>query len=115
MAGIFEKAGFSRSQRLIIFLSICIPIRLGFVYSARLFHEKNIFKILVLFAALFSIYTNTNSLIKNGVNDVVWSRKTHILSSVLLLFSILTGNSSFLQYILLWDVCSGALQYIMFR
>lgn len=115
MPGIFEKAGFSSTDRLIIFIFICIPIRLSLAYSAHLYHEKRIFQLIALISAAYSLYTNSNLLIQNGVKDVVWSRKTHIVSAIMIILSILTGNTLLLQYILTFDVFIGASQYLIFR
>jgi len=86
MPGVFERAGFSQKQRLIIFLTICIPVRLLLAYITKKYNQSNILKFATLLFAL--------------------------LTTIMIVISIISSNYKFVPYILLSDVIIGALKYI---
>ena len=110
MPGVFERAGFSQKQRLIIFLTICIPVRLSLVYITKKYNQSNILKFATLLFALLTIYNNSKSLYNKS--NVIWDRRFHILTSIMIAISIISSNYKFVPYILLSDVIIGALKYI---
>ena len=109
MPGFFEKKGFSEKTRNLLYIFICIPLRLliaiGFLFYAMDFIEKKSFEIpvqennyffevvlilsiLYTLGAIYSDFTNPN---------VWWSRKIHILFSSIVVFLSISGlilNSS---------------------
>ena len=111
MPGIFERAGFSQKQRLLIFLTICIPVRLSLVYITKKYNKSNILKFATLLFAFLSIYNNSKSLYNKS--NVIWDRRFHILTSIIIAISIISSNYNFVPYILLSDVIIGALKYII--
>ena len=110
MPGVFERAGFSQKQRLIIFLTVCIPVRLSLVYITKKYNQSNILKFATLLFALLTIYNNSKSLYNKS--NVIWDRRFHILTSIMIVISIISSNYKFVPYILLSDVIIGALKYI---
>ena len=110
MPGVFERAGFSQKQRLIIFLTICIPVRLSLVYITKKYKQSNILKFATLLFALLTIYNNSKSLYNKS--NVIWDRRFHILTSIMIAISIISSKYIFVPYILLSDVMIGSLIYI---
>ena len=115
MPGIFEKAGFSDKERLIMFLSICIPVRSLLAHSASKFHKNIIYKIVLTTLSMLSVFTNVNSVIKKGRDDVIWSRLFHAVTSMMVVIAFINGNSEFVSYILSFDLIIGIIQYLRYN
>ena len=112
MPGVFERAGFSQKQRLMIFLTVCIPVRLSLVYITKKYNQSNILKFATLLFALLTIYNNSKSLYNKS--NVIWDRRFHILTSIMIVISIISSNYKFVPYILLSDVIIGALKSVSY-
>ena len=115
MPGIFEKAGFSDKERLILFLTICIPVRSLLAHSAHKYHENTIYTIVLASLSLLSVFTNINSFIKKGRDDVIWSRLFHAFTSMMVVIAFISGHGKFVYYILLFDLIIGIIQYLKYN
>jgi len=72
--------------------------------------QSNILKFATLLFALLTIYNNSKSLYNKS--NVIWDRRFHILTSIMISISIISSKYNFVPYILLSDVIIGALKYI---
>lgn len=83
--GALESAGFDERQRFLLFVLVCIPLRLSFAFFAHKFRDSSTVRAILLVAGVLSVITNANSISGNPW----WSRKVHLVSSLLLVGTLL--------------------------
>ena len=94
--GALESAGFDKSQRFFLFVLVCIPLRLSFSFFAHRFRGSSIVKAILLLVSVLAVITNAKSISGvSGSGNPWWSRKVHLVSSVLLAgtLMVLLSNS----------------------
>lgn len=83
--GILEANGFGSRHRFLLFMLVCIPLRLSFSLVSYRMRDSSLFGFLLLVLGLVSMGSNLKKL---GGNPW-WSRKVHLISSVLLVSTVL--------------------------
>ena len=116
--GVLEAKGFGPNQRFLLFMLVCIPLRLSFSLLSYLLRDSSSFGVLLLVLGLVSINVNLGSM----GGDPWWSRKVHLGSSVLLVSMVLVSklNPSPLlnqlpSLVLLLDVLYGLVSSLIIR
>lgn len=86
--GILESKGFGSNQRFLLFMLVCIPLRLSFSFVSYKLRESPLFGLLLLILGLVSVGLNLQKMRGNPW----WSRKVHLASSVLLVLTVLVSK-----------------------
>lgn len=105
MPGVLENAGVSLSSRKYLFYFVCTPIRLSLVVLALMYHESPIFRAAALVAAILAVYTNASKLMSG--DEAWWSRRIHLVTSVLVAVSVTTSMTGSVPCLLVADIAFG--------
>lgn len=105
MPGALESAGVSLATRGSLFYFVCTPIRLSVVALALMYHDSPIFQASALAAAIFSVYTNASKIMSG--DQVWWSRRFHLVVSVLIAFSVTASMTGSIPFLLVADIAFG--------
>lgn len=105
MPGLVEKMGASPSTRMLLFVCVCVPLRLGLALAASRAHETRWFVAFAIAASLLTLYTTAS-----GDSSVWWHRKVHAAHAlgVLVLVAVLS-KPEYVGHVLLSDVVFGVL------
>ena len=114
--GIFESSGYDSYQRFLLFVFVCIPLRLSFSVISYKLRDSMIIKSILLFSGLLSIFSNW----KNIKGKPWWSRKTHMVSAMMLVLSVVVSTynkymKSLPSLVLLLDVIIGIFTFWFVR
>jgi uncharacterized membrane protein len=105
--------GIEPEQKVLVFLSVCIVLRLLIAGLANTYHKKKFVPYLTVVISLFAIFNLSNKI--NGTQW--WSTKFHLVTSVLLLLTSAhqlytdTRNRN-ISYLLYTDVLVGLMTFI---
>lgn len=105
MPGVIENSGASTCQRKKLFYGVCVPLRLFAAYFVYRTYSSPLVQGIVLMLAFLSAYMNLLGL--NTSNDIWWSQKFHLLSSLKIVVCLLGGRPGFVPYLMLVDVIFG--------
>ena len=114
--GKLESLGYSVNQRHLLFLLVCIPLRLSFPAVAFKFRESTKVNFLLMVAGIISILVNFRNLRGNPW----WNRKNNLMSSALLVLAVIASMykeeyNKAPAIILLIDVLFGVGSYLAIR
>lgn len=114
--GKLESLGYSVNQRHLLFLLVCIPLRLSFPAVAFKFRESTKINSLLVVAGILSVFIN----MINIRGKPWWSRKNHLMSSALLVLAVIASMykeeyNKAPAIILLSDVLFGVGSYLTIR
>jgi hypothetical protein len=117
--GFLEASGFGPGQRLLLFYLVCVPLRLSLPYAAHRFRRSGVTSTALILAGFISFLVNLDKVRVSG-GSPWWSRRAHIVSSVLLVAaSLLSRVDVHLQalpsLVLLVDVLFGVGSSIVAR
>lgn len=83
-------AGFNSAQRGLMFYAICIPVRLALTAVVYNYGSKVLVRSTAVATCLLSLFLNSNR-IREQDAQVWWSRRVHIVTSLLLLLSVIVS------------------------
>ena len=113
MPGVIENMGASVLQRKMLFLGICVPLRLGIAYAASTTHTRQWFAYVAAAFSAVAIYINAS---KAADASVWWSRRTHAAHALgVLVLVALPDTRKYVPYVLFSDVLFGVLSSFMWQ
>lgn len=99
--GAIENMGFSPNDRKYLFYLVCIPVRLSIVALVYKYEDSRLMIPVAIAMSILAIKSNLNK------SEVWWSRRTHLINAIAILFYSLAGVPSGIKYILLLDIIQG--------
>lgn len=112
MPGLIESAGVSVLHRNLLFLSVCVPLRVAVACAARATHTRLWFPYVAATLSVVAIYTNT----KAADAGVWWSRRTHAAHALAVLILVaLLGETKYVPCVLFSDVLFGLVSSLMWQ
>ena len=99
--GAIENMGVSPNDRKFLFYLVCIPVRLSIVALAYKFEDSPLMIPIAIAMSIIAIKSNLNE------SEVWWSRRTHLINALSILFYSLAGVPTGIKYILLLDIILG--------
>lgn len=105
MTGTIERVGGTPLVRMMLFVGICVPLRLAIAVGAARLHTRPGFASVVVAGSLAAIYTTTT--VDPG-SKVWWVRRVHAAHALAILLLALT-KPEFVSYALFSDVLFGIL------
>lgn len=113
MPGLIESTGVSVLQRKMLFLGICVPLRLGIAYTASTAHARQWFAYVAAAFSVVAIYINA---VKAADVSVWWSRRAHAAHALAVLVLVaLLNTRKYVPYVLFSDVLFGVLSSLMWQ
>lgn len=105
MPGILEKSGATPNERMCLFYTICIPLRLFLTMFVFWHSSSTIVQGVLLLTSLTSIFTNFRGM--KTANENWWSQNFHLLTSILIFSSVIGRRSDVVPYVMFADVVFG--------
>lgn len=105
MPGVVESFGATPRERVLLFYCVCFPLRILLASLLYKFHSTPVVQGFVGVASALSSYTLLLSL--NTSNSVWWSRKFHLITSVLTFLLVIGGRTSLVPMVMIVDVLYG--------
>lgn len=88
--GILEAKGIGSDRRFLLFMMVCIPLRLSFSLLSYRLRDSSPFGVFLLLLGLISITVNARKM----RGDPWWSRKVHLGSAIALVSTFLLSKAN---------------------
>ena len=109
IGGLFQKLGYNQNYKNILFLCICIWVRLGLAYVSYKLKYNSIFPYIVFIGSLICIM---NILYQMSQNCVWWYREFHLVILGVILINVLLNNVQDTYKLLVLDVIGGIIMFL---
>ena len=117
--GYFANKGYTNKQLAMMYYGICVWVRLFMAYTVYNFYDTSFIKILIIIGSLLGVYLNIKGLINQSNSKVWWSRKFHLVISVLIiilicsqLIGIIKNAKPYIVGLLVTDVIGGLIMTV---
>ena len=105
MPGVIENSGATPDKRRRLFYGVCVPLRLLLAFIVYRKYSSLTIQGIVMAFSVMSMYANLLGL--NSSNEIWWSQKFHLLTSMKIVLCLVSARPEFVPYFMVVDVLYG--------
>ena len=105
MPGIIESSGATTGQRKMLFYGVCVPLRLLLALFVFWKSSSPAVQLILLTVSAISSYINILGI--NSSNQVWWSQKFHLVTSISALLLLVRGRPDLVPIVMVFDALYG--------